>query len=225
MHELLSFIAADAALESILETVRQKLEASERKDPGHDLAHLYRVASLSLDLAGGRVDRRNLVAAALLHDYVNVPKSSPDRSRASELCADAAHSILLSLGFAEGDRKEICEAIRDHSFSRGDRPASLLGQILQDADRLEALGAVGVLRAASIGTQMGSGFFDAEDPWAARRSLDDRAHTVDHFFTKLLKLPETMNTPEGRAEAEKRAEFMRGFLRQLGREIGHPLPG
>ena len=104
-------------------------------------------------------------------------------------------------------------------------PRSLLGDALQDADRLEALGALGVLRTASCGARIGADYFDGDDPWAEHRELDDAKHTVDHFFKKLLRLPPTLRTAAGRAEAERRAEFMLAFLRQLGDEIGSPPPG
>src|SRR5690606_10037607 len=116
----------------------------------------------------------------------------------------------------------ICDAIRDHSYSRGAVPTSPLGRALQDADRLEALGVLGVFRTISTGTRMGGAYFDADDPWALERPLDDRAYAVDHFTTKLFRLPATMGTPKGREEAERRVARMRAMLEDLGEELGRP---
>lgn len=120
---------------------------------------------------------------------------------------------------------EVATAIRDHSFSRGAVPSSALGRALQDADRLEALGSLGIFRCVAAGVGMGAGFFHPEDPWALDRPLDDARYSVDHFFTKLLRLPETMLTEGGRVEADRRAGVMLSVLRQLGEEIGVPMRG
>ncbi len=201
-------------------------EARERldDDPGHDVAHCLRVARWAVRLGAGAVDRREAIAAALLHDVVNVPKDSPDRARASELSAAVARELLPRFGFAADAVDRIADAVRDHSYSRGATPETPLGRALQDADRLEALGALGIFRTATCGAKMGARYFHPDDPWARGRPLDDVRFTVDHFFQKLLGLAETMNTAAGRAEAERRTAFLRAFLEQLGHEIGEPPP-
>ena len=216
LDALRSAIARDPALSSLLSRVQARLV----DDPGHDLGHCLRVALWTIRLGGEAVDRRCAVAAALLHDLVNPPKSSPERRHASELSAAAAREILPELGFDVSSVDSVALAIRDHSFSRGVVPESLLGKALQDADRLEALGAIGILRTVSAGVRMGARYFDPEDPWARNRALDDRTYTIDHFFTKLLGLAATMNTEQGRLEADRRARFLRSFLSQLGNELG-----
>jgi len=189
-------------------------------DPAHDLLHCLRVADWTLAIAEGEVDARTCVAAALLHDVVNVPKDAPDRAEASARSAARAHDLLVLHGFPEILAEEIATAIRDHSFSRGAVPQTALGRALQDADRLDSLGAFGILRTVSTGTRMGSLYFDSEDPWAKGRDLDDRRFMLDHFFRKLLRLPDLMHTERGRREAERRADFLRLFLRELACEIG-----
>ena len=114
----------------------------------------------------------------------------------------------------------IAEAVRDHSFSRGAVPETALGRSLQDADRLEALGALGLFRCVSTGTRMGARYFADDDPFARERPLDDRAFSVDHFYAKLLGLPATMLTDVGRAEATRRAAFLEMTLAQLASELG-----
>lgn len=217
--ELLHFIAADPALLALLELVRGRGE----DDPGHNTGHVLRVAAWTRALGGDGVDPREAVAAALLHDLVNLAKDAPERAQASERSAREARAILPRHGFDPAATDRIASAIRTHSFSRGEAPVSALGEALQDADRLEALGVIGVFRTISTGSRMGADYFDEDDPWARQRPLDDRAHSVDHFFTKLLRLPATFHTAAGRAEAERRVEFMRQLLHQLGVELGAPL--
>jgi uncharacterized protein len=191
-------------------------------DPGHDVHHLVRVARWTLRLGEGKLEARPAVAAALLHDIVNLPKDSPERARASEYSAAEGARILKDLDFSPSEIEEATIAIRQHSFSRGEKPERLLAQCLQDADRLEALGAIGTFRLISTGGLMGAAYFDPVDPWAEKRELDDRAFSVDHFFRKLFKLPDLMNTDAGRREALRRLEIMHGLLEQLGRELDRP---
>ena len=218
--ELLAFIDADGGLRALKEHVAALLE----HDPGHDLAHALRVALWTLRLGGDALDPRLAIAAALLHDVVNLPKDSPLRATASTRSAEAARELLPRHGFDPEETNEIADAIRDHSFSRGAVPETLLGKALQDADRLESLGALGIFRTISTGVRMGARYFHREDPFAEARELDDRAFTVDHFFAKLLKLEGTMQTPAGRVEAARRTLTLRAFLEQLADELGVPLP-
>ncbi len=208
-------IDTDSALQEIGRYVQQRLG----DDPGHDFGHCMRVAKWTIQFGEGQFEDRLAIAAALLHDIVNLPKNHPDAARASEQSADIAAELLPSLGFAHEEVLLVCDAIRDHSFSRGQVPGSVLGKALQDADRLEALGALGIFRLISTGTKIGASYFHPEDPWAKSRPLEDKKYSVDHFFTKLFKLPATMNTEAGRREAEKRVQFLKLFLDQLGQEI------
>ncbi len=219
--EALAAIAADARLAALH---ARAAEALDDDDPGHDLEHHLRVAGWTLRCAGPEVDRGEAVAAALLHDLVNVPKDSPDRAEASRRSAEAARALLAEAGFGAEAARRITEAIEDHSYSRGATPRSPLGDALQDADRLEALGALGLFRTMSCGTRMGARYFHAGDPFGADRPLDDRRYSVDHFFTKLLALAPTLRTAPGRAEAARRAAFLEAFLDQLADELGQPRP-
>lgn len=220
IYDLNTLVGADAGLRALIAKVQKRLS----KDPGHDLSHAMRVAFWAIRLGGSRVDRREAIAAALCHDLVNLPKDSPRRAEASSRSAALARRLLPEFGFNEEAILTIGNAIRDHSYSRGAVPATPLGKALQDADRLDALGAIGIMRTVSTGNRMGTRYFHPTDPWAIHRPLDDQAFSVDHFFTKLLRLAETMCTRAGRTEALRRASLLEGFLNELATEIGMPRP-
>jgi len=195
----------------------------EGEDAAHDFSHLVRVALWTIRLAPAE-NPAEAAAAALLHDLVNIPKNHPDRAKASEFSAREALPLLRRAGFDDDACTRITEAIRDHSFSRGAVPTSCLGKALQDADRLEALGAIGLMRLFSTGARMNAFYFESEDPWAQNRPLEDKKFSFDHFFTKLLKLPDTFQTSIGREEAVRRAKVLESFLDQAADEIGVPRP-
>lgn len=213
-------IEADPSLSRLMQVVTEHM----LQDSAHDTAHLMRVARWTLHLGNGNVDERSAIAAALLHDFVNLPKSSPKRALASEMSADAARKLLPELGFDAEQIEEIALAIQDHSFSRGAVPTSMLGKALQDADRLDALGVIGTFRCIGTSARLERSYSHPEDPWAQHRDLDDTAWAVDHFFTKLLDLPDTFNTAVGMEEAANRAQLMREMLEVYGEELGVPAP-
>lgn len=203
----------------------------DHQDAAHDLSHLLRVAYWTIKIAQKSYPEKfsaaleeECVAAALLHDLVNLPKNHPERNKASEYSALKAEPILQEAGFSPEAGNRICQAILDHSYSRGHVPSGILGKSLQDADRLEAVGAIGIMRVFATGAKMGTSFFNTQDPWAKKRSLDDKLFSLDHFFTKLLLLPESMNTKAGKEEALRRVEIMNSFLQALGEEMGEMRP-
>jgi len=200
--------------------IDQILPYYRAQDPGHDWAHIMRVVKTARALATEEnADLAVVVPAAYLHDIVNIPKNHPDRARASELAADKAIKLLGEHGYDENKFPAIHQAIVEHSFSRGLTPSSIEAACVQDADRLDALGAIGVLRCAAVNVEMKTAFYDPEDPFASRRPLDDRSWMVDHYYVKLLKLTETLQTAAAKNEGKKRVEFMRSFLDQLRSEV------
>lgn len=189
-------------------------------DPSHDLLHILRVVRTALDLADQEgADPMVVRPSAYFHDFVNVPKNDPRRQQASTLSAEAAAGYLQSIGYPAQYLDAIRHAIAAHSFSAGIAPQTIEAQVVQDADRLDALGAVGIARCFSIATALQAPYYCTDDPWAERRELDDRHYTIDHFGVKLYKLPALMNTKAARAEAEKRISFMKSFMDELKMEI------
>lgn len=189
-------------------------------DPAHDWPHIGRVAATAKKLAEGqKVNLECVLAGVYCHDLVNLPKNHPDRSRASELAAEKAEPMLKEVGFTPEEIAIIKTAVIEHSFSRGLKPSSMESAIVQDSDRLDSLGAIGVLRCASVNTLMKSKYYDPFDPFAESRDLDDRQFMVDHYYVKLFKLPDLMVTEAGRKEGYLRVEFMKTFLARLTKEI------
>lgn len=192
-------------------------------DPAHDFEHVMRVcrnASMICRMEGA--DDRLAPCAALLHDVASYPKSDRRSESSSLESARVSEALLLRHGFSAEDARTVSEAVRDHSFSRGaPPPRTREAMILQDADRLDALGAIGIARVFSTGGALGRMLYNADDPFCRERTPDDAAWTVDHFFQKLLKLESLMNTESGRTEAQKRTGLLREYLGHLDGEI-HP---
>jgi len=191
-------------------------------DPAHDLGHLARVWRNCLRLAAHHpeADLEVLEAAAWLHDLVNLPKCAPNRKDAARLSAKAATTYLGATDFPPEKIAAVAHAIAAHSFSAGLTPETIEAKILQDADRIEALGAIGLARCLAVSGALGRALFDPDDPLAQDRALDDQAFALDHFETKLLRLPETMQTEAGRALARARAQVLTDFRDQLMSELG-----
>ncbi len=190
-------------------------------DAAHDVSHVRRVVANARRLALDEgADLRVVLPAAWLHDVVTVPKSSPDRARASQLAAHAASAWLGDEGFPSELIAAVAHAVAAHSFSAGIAPETPEARVVQDADRLDALGAVGLARMFATAGAMGAALFHPDDPFhETDRPLDDRAFSLDHLETKLLRLPGTMQTAAGRAEAERRADVIRRFVADLRTEF------
>lgn len=189
-------------------------------DPAHDWPHIGRVAATARKMCESEEANLEITLAAVYcHDLVNLPKNHPERKNASTLAAHEAEPHLKEAGFDASEIEKIQSAIIEHSFSKGLKPSSLEAAIVQDADRLDALGAIGILRCAAVNTKMESAFYEPQDPFAEERPLDDKQFMVDHYFVKLFKLPELMNTEAGKRIALERVEFMSQFLDTLGKEI------
>jgi uncharacterized protein len=189
-------------------------------DPAHDILHVRRVAALARTISAAEgADPAVAVGAALLHELVNLPKNHPESARSGDLCADAAAELLAREGVEPGRAAAICACIRDHAFSKGVMPASLEARVLQDADRLDAIGAVGVARLFATCTAMRTPFYSEDDPMCRVREPEDRRFGLDHFFKKLLKLPGGLHTGTARALAEPRARLMLDYLAQFEQEL------
>jgi uncharacterized protein len=191
------------------------------RDTAHDFYHImrvYKIAKLIGQREGSNMEI--LLPAVLLHDLVVYPKGSDKSSKSSDVSADLAENILQSYNYPQDKINQICDCIRAHSYSKRLIPRSLEGKILQDADRLDALGAIGIARTFSIGGSENRKIYNADDPfYRSDRDLDDMQWTLDHFQTKLLKLEDSMHTKTAKKIAQERTRFMLLFIRQLQKEI------
>lgn len=189
-------------------------------DASHDVLHIQRVVASAKKLAAKEgADLNIVIPAAYLHDFVNLPKNDPRRKQASRLSAEAACAYLRDIGYPEQYLDAIAHAIAAHSFSAGIPPETIEAQVVQDADRLDALGAIGIARCFSTNAKMGTAYYDGLDFSASMREPDDRLYAIDHFYVKLLNLPDMMQTEAGREDAHRRAAFMRAYLAQMQNEI------
>ena len=189
-------------------------------DAAHDLEHIRRVVANAVDLAAAeQADLAVVLPAAWLHDCVHIAKDSALRAQASTLASHAAVDFLQRIGYPERYLPAIRHAIAAHSFSAAIPPDTIEAMVVQDADRLDALGAIGIARCLMLGGALGRRLYDPAEPFPRSRPLDDSVNTLDHFYCKLLRLAKQMRTASGRAEADRRAGFMRGFLAQLGHEL------
>jgi len=205
-------------LDRIKSRVRKTLEG---RDPAHDFQHIMRVYK-NAELIGRKegADMEVLLLSVLLHDLVVYPKGSAKTSKSADDSADIAENWLRQYGYFQKTIDKISYCIRIHSYSKRLAPATLEAKILQDADRLDALGAIGIARTFSVGGTEGRPFYDPQDPfWQSGRELNDREWTFDHFKTKLLKLRKSMNTKTAKEIAQERGKFMELFVKQLQKEL------
>ncbi len=190
------------------------IATEENHDDGaHDISHLNRVWKTAQQLLADHPEADALVvlAACYLHDLVNLPKNHPDRARASRLAAQRASQKLTEAGFPTDKLPGVAHAIEAHSFSAAIMPTTIEAKIVQDADRLDALGAVGLARLFYTAGRMESALAHPTDASGMQRDLNDRAYALDHIEVKLATLPATMQTASGRAVGEERLDWLRQF--------------
>lgn len=199
-----------------LEFMQQEMQV----DAAHDISHVQRVVNTAKKLAVEEgADLSIVLPAAYLHDCFTYPKDHPNRKQSSIIAAKKAVAFLESIDYPQQYHDAIAHAIEAHSFSANIRPNTLEAEVVQDADRLDALGAIGVTRCIQVSTEFDAQLYDDKDIFAQQRELDDKQFTLDHFQTKLFKIAETMNTESARREAQKRKAFMQAYIEQLHDEV------
>ncbi|OJG87645.1 hypothetical protein RV13_GL003451 [Enterococcus raffinosus] len=162
----------------------------------------------------GISDTLIIEAASYLHDIID-----------DKVVADVGlekrnlKKFLKELDFSTKEIQEIFEIIENMSFSKeieeGKADLTVAGQIVQDADRIDALGAIGILRTAYYGGHTDSPLYDPAilpQEFKSKQEYRKKSTVINHFYEKLFKLPETMNTKAGKLEAERRKKFMENFL-------------
>ena len=202
------------------EKFHEKVADAANDDSAHDIEHVRRVVRTAERLAIAEKARLDVVIpAAWLHDLVMVPKTSSERALASRLSARKACEFLQGVGYPGHLISDVGQAIEAHSFTANIEPITLEAKIVQDADRLDALGAIGIARAFATGGRLGQQFYQPNDPFARGRTLDDQKFTIDHFESKLFQIARTLRTEAARAEGQRRVTVMEAFLEELRREL------
>jgi uncharacterized protein len=195
-------------------------EIASSDDPAHDLLHFKRVVRLAKQICNQENGKFEVVIpAAWLHDFVIVPKDSPLRNQASRLSAEKAIEFLRTIDYPAKYFEEIAHTIEGHSFSANIEIKTLEAKIVQDADRLDGLGAIGIARCFATAGLLKRPFYCPDDPFCDLRIPDDSQFTVDHFFKKLFKTAETLKTNAGIEEGKRRIRIMKDYLDSLSSEI------
>jgi uncharacterized protein len=193
------------AIAKVETLVKEKLGSDTT---GHDWWHIVRVRKTALDIQeteGG--DAFVIELAALLHDISDHKFNGGDHNKGSNL----AQQFLLEMGMSADIAEHVGRIIERISYSSNNGPMETLeGKIVQDADRIDALGAIGIARCFATSCKLGQVIFNPDDPKGK--------HAIGHFYEKLLRLKEKMNTATGREIAEERHVFLTNFLEQFLRE-------
>lgn len=195
------------------------IEKFSNEGTGHDWHHILRVTNNALlisDTEGG--DKTVIELAALLHDIDDHKFNGGD----VEAGARTAKKVMIELGFDEELIEKVTSIINKVSYKGANVdsvPNSIEGQIVQDADRLDAIGAIGIARAFAYGGSKNRPIYEPNVAHELHDSFDQymnaKSHTINHFYEKLLLLKGKMNTKTGKKMAEKRHQVMVDFLDQF----------
>ena len=207
-------------IETLISTLRRYVtEKYSDEATGHDWYHIERVtrnACLIAESEGG--DVHVVEVAALLHDIDDHKFNGGDL----EAGAKTAQRVMEQIGFDNTFIQRVVPIINKVSFKGvyvDSVPDSLEGKIVQDADRLDALGAIGIARAFAYGGNKQRPIYDPEIKpelhHSAEQYIHAKSHTINHFYEKLLHLKDKMNTNTGKTMAAQRHQFMTDFLAQF----------
>lgn len=191
--------------EAQLNAINQYVHAIFETDiTGHDAVHMRRVADIAKLIATReQADVFIVETAALLHD-VGDKKLFRDPNQSIQAMED----FLISIDLSRNVIQQIKDIIADISFSKGAVPESLEGKIIQDADRIDAMGAIGIARTFQYGGANGQMIYDQNDSHSS----------IQHFYDKLLILKDTLHTRKAKEIAEERHQFLLAYLEQFWKE-------
>ena len=191
-----------------------------KEDSGHDMGHVLRVLNHAIVIAAteDNVDLKIIIPAAILHDLVNTSKDNFETRAAA-----SRHSAALAIKLLEQhvgnhinlNYDAIGHAIAAHSWSANIEPKTICAKIVQDADRLDSLGAVGIARLFSVGGSMRRKLFDYEEVLPITRQQDESKITLDHFWEKIIKIQGCMKTEKGKELAKVLTNRMFAFVNML----------
>ncbi|MBE0427254.1 MAG: HD domain-containing protein [Nitrospirae bacterium] len=207
-----------ALREHLLKLASEKIS---NEDPSHDLEHALRVLANAERIAEEEnADLDIIIPAALFHDLINHPKNDPRAKHSSDESAEETRLLLEGIEtYPKAKIKDVVYAIKTCSFPKRIVPDTLEAKILQDADGLEATGAISIMRTFSSTGSMKRLLYDKEDPFCERRQPESLQYGLDLFYSRLLVVKDRMHTKTGKKIAERRTWFLRAFLDELRLEI------
>lgn len=193
--------------EKIIQQTQEYIEGKfSGEGTGHDWWHIYRVWTMAIHIANKeKVDLFIVELGALLHDIADHKFHGGDHSVGPE----EARKWLSSVGADEDTIQKVCHIVEHASFKGSgskSKMESLEGKIVQDADRLDAIGAIGIARAFAYGGSLGRPLHDNDNK---------KDSTVNHFYEKLLKVKDLMNTKTGKEIAEERHQYLEEYLKRF----------
>lgn len=203
-------------IEKTIAFVKSQLEHAEG---GHDWFHIQRVLNNALLIAKGETVNLFIVQlGALLHDIADSKFHNGDETVGPKV----AREFLIQLNVDSASIEHVIKIIENISFKGGNEPQQFKSpelDVIQDADRLDALGAIGIARTFNYGGFKNRALFDPDIKPNFNMTKDEykasNDPTINHFYEKLLRLKDKMNTKTGRQIAEKRHQFMEAFLDQF----------
>lgn len=196
-------------------------EQQTKGDPSHDFEHIRRVASLA-EKIGRSVDADMdiLIPSALFHDSIVYAKNDPRSKNETEESAEHVKNILLKIKeYPQEKIKHVQTCIRQCSFSKGIIPTLTESKVLQDADRLEATGAISIMRTFTSGGQMGRSLYAPFDPFREKTEPENFKFSLDLFYKRLLIVESKMHTDLAKEIAKRRTDFLKDFLNELKLEL------
>ena len=203
--------------EQLLEIAKQKITS---EDPSHDFEHALRVLSNAEHIAKEeKADLDIIIPASLFHDIVNWPKNHPNAKLSSQQSAVVTKRILEEINYPQEKIEKVCYAISVCSFGKGIVPELLEAKILQDADGLEATGAIAIMRTFCTTGQLKRQFYHPIDPFCKKRSPDGIKYALDLFWERLLKIEKRVHTKTAKKIAKRRTKFLLSFLKELDQEL------
>lgn len=190
-------------------------------DPSHDIHHALRVVGyVELLSKEEGADLDILIPAALFHDIVNYPKNDPMSLKSSTESAVIVGKILSQISeYPQNKIKFVQRAIQNCSFRKGVKHIYLESKILQDADALEATGAIAIMRTFASAGQMKKTFYSPHDPYCKKREPNSKDYALDLFFDRLFKVRDRMYTQSARKLACLYTKFLTDFMRELKFEL------
>lgn len=212
-------------MKKVIQAVEKQVKKQfENEGTGHDWYHIDRVRKIALKIHEKEGGNRDIIElAALLHDISDHKFNGGDFDKGAKVTDE----ILTQLNVDEETKTAVAIIVKNVSYKGSgveDDMESLEGKIVQDADRIDAIGAIGIARTFAYGGAINQPIYDPTISPKLNQSkesyVNERSHTVNHFYEKLLLLKDRMHTEKGKQIAEERTVFMQDYLSQFYEEWG-----